>query len=127
MSRLLPHRPAVEVDVDETVVVDLTDDADADRIEALAADTSRAVLSALHDEPTTASNVADAVDTSLQNAHYHLRKLADAGLVDVVETWYSERGSEMPVYAPAGEAVVLTVDDERESSASDREAPAIVA
>lgn len=126
MSTLLPHRPSVEADVDGTAVVDLTDDDDAARIEALAADTSRSVLSTLHDEPATASDVADAVGTSVQNAHYHLRKLADVGLVDVVETWYSERGSEMPVYAPVSERLVLTVGGGEEAP-SDHDGPAIVA
>jgi DNA-binding transcriptional ArsR family regulator len=137
MSRLLPHRPAVEAEPTAATVVDLTDDADAARIEALAADTARAILSSLHDEPSTASEVASAVDTSLQNAHYHLTKLADVGLVEVVETWYSSRGSEMPVYAPTIEQMVLTVEsgrdgserpeDDDEEGTLDRDAPTLVA
>lgn len=135
MSKLLPHRPAVETEPDGATVVDLTNGDDAARIEALAAETSRAVLSRLHEEPSTASDVASAVDTSLQNAHYHLRKLADVGLIEVVETWYSERGSEMPVYAPATGALVLTVDgrddeepaDGDDDATPDRDAAALLA
>jgi DNA-binding transcriptional ArsR family regulator len=126
MSKLLPHRPAVESTADGATVVDLTNGDDAARIEALAAETSRSVLSALHEEPSTASDVASAVDTSLQNAHYHHRKLSDVGLVEVVETWYSSRGSEMPVYAPAAETLVLTVDadiDESSNQDDDDAAP----
>jgi DNA-binding transcriptional ArsR family regulator len=135
MSSILPHRPPVEAEPAGATVVDLTDDADAARIEALAADTARAILSALHDDPATASEVASAVDTSLQNAHYHLTKLSDVGLVEVIETWYSSRGSEMPVYAPTIDQLVLTVDggpdaddpSDDDDPSRDADAPAVVA
>jgi DNA-binding transcriptional ArsR family regulator len=134
MSRLLPHRPEVEPETTDATVVDLTDDADAERIEVLATDTARAILSALHGDPATASEVAESVDTSLQNAHYHLTKLSDVGLVDVVETWYSSRGSEMPVYAPTIDQLVLTVGDDigvdeqtDDDRSEEREAPTLVA
>lgn len=53
--------------------------------------------------------MADRVGTSLQNAAYHLDRLLDAGLVTVIETWYSAKGKEMDVYAPATEPLVLFV------------------
>jgi DNA-binding transcriptional ArsR family regulator len=73
---------------------------DADAVfDALASGTARAVLRRLHRSPAPASVVAEAVDTSVQNAAYHLDRLVDAGLAVRVGTRYSAKGREMAVYA----------------------------
>ena len=54
-------------------------------------------------------------DTTLQNVHYHLDRLAEGGVVDVVDTWYSSRGVEMDVYALAAQPVVVCVGDPDEA------------
>jgi hypothetical protein len=43
-------------------------------------------------------DIVDDVDTTLQNVHYHLNRLHEAGVIDVVDTAYSEKGREMNVY-----------------------------
>jgi len=89
------------------------DDEDADRlISSLSSDTARAVLTALHEEPLTASELSDRVDTSLQNVRHHLGKLQDAGLVRVADTRYSVKGREMNVYAPVDDALVVAIGRE---------------
>ncbi|WP_276258413.1 ArsR/SmtB family transcription factor [Haloglomus litoreum] len=80
-----------------------------DLLSSLASDTARSVLTALHEEPATASEVADRVDTSLQNARHHLNSLQDADLVEVEETRYSSKGREMSVYAPVSDPTVVFV------------------
>jgi hypothetical protein len=55
----------------------------------------------------TPAELADEIDTSVQNIHYHLGKLEGADLVDSIDTAYSSRGVEMDVYAPTNEAIVL--------------------
>ncbi|MFB6195113.1 MAG: ArsR/SmtB family transcription factor [Haloplanus sp.] len=90
-----------------------TDGAD-DALQALSSRTARTVVSALEDGPKTASDVADAeaVDTSLQNVHYHLNRLEDAGVVDVVDTADADRGRRMDVYATTGSPLVIVAGDE---------------
>jgi DNA-binding transcriptional ArsR family regulator len=84
------------------------DEEEADTvIDALSSDTRRAVLGSLFDEPGTASDVADRLDASVQNVHYHLSTLTDAGLVEGVATRYSEKGNEMTVYGPANDPIVF--------------------
>jgi DNA-binding transcriptional ArsR family regulator len=78
-------------------------------LSSLASDTARSVLTNLHEEPATASEVADRVDTSLQNARHHLSSLQEADLVEVRETRYSSKGREMNVYAPAKDPTVVFV------------------
>jgi DNA-binding transcriptional ArsR family regulator len=110
-NRLLPSRSAVERG-DGSRVVGIREDAADEVFEALSSRTAREILATLYEEPDTASSVADDVETSLQNATYHLENLVDAGLVEIADTWYSEQGREMKVYAPATESLVVFASDE---------------
>jgi DNA-binding transcriptional ArsR family regulator len=117
MADLLPSSPdtsAAEDPNPRVIGVD-SDDADA-LIGALSSDTARALLAALHDEPTNPAKLADAVDTTIQNAQYHLGKLEDAGLIEVVDTVYSEKGREMNVYAPSDRPLVVVAGREEDTS-----------
>jgi DNA-binding transcriptional ArsR family regulator len=69
----------------------------------------------LHEEPAPPSQLAERVDTSLQNAQYHLGNLKDAGAVEVIDTAYSEKGREMDVYAPADRPLVIFAGGEEQS------------
>lgn len=108
MSGLLPSTPEVSGDPDPDPRVIGLDSEDASQLlAALSSDTTRDVLAALHDEPATPSQLADRVETSLQNAQYHLEKLENAELIEEVDTWYSEKGREMSVYAPTNGPLVV--------------------
>lgn len=116
MAGLLPERPdttAAEDASPRIIGVD-SDDAD-DLIAALSSGTARDLLAAFHEEPTTPSAAADRVDTSLQNAQYHIRKLEDAGLIEEIDTCYSEKGREMSVYAPCDRPLVVVASPEEET------------
>ena len=76
-------------------------------LDSLTSKTAQSILVELSDEPGTPGEVADRVDTSLQNVGYHLSKLEDAGLVTVVGTRYSSKGREMNVYASAVRSLVI--------------------
>lgn len=90
MAGLLPSTPDTSAaDESSPRVIGLEDDEASDLLSALSSGTARRVLAALHEEPTNAAELAERVDTSLQNVQYHLRKLDDAGLVEVVDTVYS--------------------------------------
>ncbi|WP_117591118.1 ArsR/SmtB family transcription factor [Haloprofundus halophilus] len=117
MARLLPSTPDTSAaDEAEPRVIGVdSEDAD-DLLSALSSDTARTLLSKLHDEPDTPSGLASRVDSSLQNVQYHLKKLEGAGLVDVVDTVYSEKGREMNVYAPADRPLVVFAGRESESA-----------
>ena len=116
MSRLLPSLPDASPEEREPRVVGVDDDEADDLIAALGSETSRTILSTLHDRPATKSEIADEVDTSLQNVQYHLSRLDEADLVDVVDTAYSEKGREMDVYAAADEPLVLFAGGSEEST-----------
>jgi DNA-binding transcriptional ArsR family regulator len=99
-----PAAPAV--DGDARVVGLESTDAEA-VLGAVSSDTARTVLDALHEEPTTASGLADRVDLSLQTVQYHLANLEEADLVEVVEETTSEKGRSMDVYGPTNQPVVV--------------------
>ena len=108
MVRLLPSEvDASAADDPSPRVIGLDGDEADSLLSALSSGTARNVLTELHDDPDTPSALADRVDTSLQNVQYHLSNLADAGLVEVVDTVYSEKGREMKVFAPADRPLVM--------------------
>ncbi|MFD1646961.1 ArsR/SmtB family transcription factor [Haloarchaeobius litoreus] len=117
MADLLPSSPDTSAadDAEPRVIGLDSDDAD-DLIGALSSSTAREVLTALHDEPATPSQLADAVDTSLQNTQYHLEKLKDADIIEVVDTAYSAKGREMKVYAPADQPLVVFAGGSEQST-----------
>lgn len=102
-------------DGDPRVVGVESDEAD-EIFAALSAGTARQLLVELHDSPGPPAELADRVDTSVQNVQYHLEKLETAGAIEVVETAYSEKGREMSVYAPADQPLVIFAGEEDEQS-----------
>ena len=96
---------------DETPrVLDVDERAADEVLDALASDTGRALFRTLFDQPGTPSEIADRCDTSVQNAHYHVTNLREAGLIEPIETVYSEKGNEMTVYGPASDPIVFVGD-----------------
>lgn len=109
MASPLPLRPSLDHTPRPSLAVDLDADDSTTVLDSMASETARAILAALADGPATASDIAEAVDTSVQNAHYHLSNLRDAGVVTQAGTWYSSKGKEMAVYALASERIELRI------------------
>ncbi|RQH03375.1 ArsR/SmtB family transcription factor [Natrarchaeobius oligotrophus] len=111
MARLFPFRSETTARDGQPRVVDLEGE-DADAVfSALSSTTARRIYARLDEEPGTPSDVADAIDSSIQNVRYHLENLEEAGLVEVVDTWYSSRGNEMSVYATTDGPLIVTSDE----------------
>ncbi len=108
---LLPSTPDITHDGEPRVVGLGSEEAD-DLIAALSSETARRVLSELHEQPAPPGELADRVDTSLQNVQYHLGRLEDAGAIEVVGTAYSAKGREMSVYGPADSPLVIFAGEE---------------
>lgn len=105
---LLPSKPAIERGETTPAVVGLNHPED-DVFSVLKSETARELLLELYEKPMVASELADRVGTSLQNTQYHLNNLLNAELVAIVETWYSSKGKEMKVYAPANGPLTLVI------------------
>ena len=112
VKSLLPLKSRVEPTQDGANVISISEEAADEVFETLSSSTARRILSLLYEEPRPASELADETDTTVQNVRYHLNNLQAADLVSVVDTWYSEKGTEMNVYAPNDTAVVLTAGRE---------------
>jgi DNA-binding transcriptional ArsR family regulator len=120
-DRAEPHQQRnADADAEESSEADLrtlwldSDDA-GDLISSLSSDTARSIVVSLHENPSTASEIADCVDTSVQNVRHHLDNLQESGLVEVADTRYSSKGREMDVYAPVDEPMVVFVGREERS------------
>ena len=112
---LLPSSPDVAPDSEPRVVGLDSEEAD-DLMAALSSTTARKLLAELHEEPAPPGELADRVDTSLQNAQYHLENLEEAGAIEVVGTAYSEKGREMRVYGPADSPLVIFAGEKERAS-----------
>lgn len=116
MADLLGSEPEVDdTPAGDPRVVTVDGEAADEVLSALSADTARRILAQLHERPGPASDLADRVDTTLQNVQHHLGTLHDAGLIEVADTTYSEKGREMDVYAPADRALVVVAGRESET------------
>jgi DNA-binding transcriptional ArsR family regulator len=91
-------------------IVEVADDRADALFEALGSGTAREILAQLLQEPRTASELTEEMDTSLQNIHYHLKKLDDAEAIEEVAVEYSSRGREMSVYAATCRPQILAYD-----------------
>ena len=107
MKSLLPLKSPVESTSEGSRVISLSEEAADEVFETLSSSTSRQVLSLLYEEPRPATELADETETTVQNIRYHLDKLSSADLIAVADTWYSEKGTEMKVYAPTESALVV--------------------
>lgn len=108
MDRLIPSKGSrtQQIQGDPRLIDIVSDEAD-EVISALSSTTARQLLAVLNQEPRTASELADELDTTLQTVQYHLSNLREAELIEVVDTWYSNQGNEMNVYAPTTDAIAL--------------------
>lgn len=113
--------PSSDTDVDarqegEIQVFGMTDKQTSEVLNAISSAAAREILTEVYTQPATPSEIADRTDGSVQNVSYHLKKLEDAGAIEVADTRYSEKGQEMSVYAPADEPIVLFVGTEERRS-----------
>jgi hypothetical protein len=80
-------------------VLDVAGEETDEVLDALSSDTSRAMYRTLFEEPATPSEIADRVDTSVQNVNYHVSNLEAASL-------FVQWGAERLVDEPNGAGAV---------------------
>ena len=115
MVDILPSTPDADPDPEPRVLGVDSDEA-GETLAALSSETARGMLRAFHEDPDTPSGVADRLDLSLQNAQYHINNLEEAGLIEPVDTVYSEKGREMQVYGPADAPLIVYAGTEDETT-----------
>lgn len=111
MPTAFPHRTPVEHTPRERASVVVDAEQPTDVLQVISSATAQLILATLDDGPATVSDIAEAIDTSLQNAKYHLDHLQEADLIEPVDTWYSSKGTEMTVYALSVEELVVRFGD----------------
>jgi DNA-binding transcriptional ArsR family regulator len=97
---------------EEPLVLDIHEGSADEVFDALSTETRRRIYRGLFAEPQTTSELADSLDTSIQNVQYHLETLKSAGLVEAADTIYSPKGNEMAVFAPANDPIVFVGSEE---------------
>lgn len=91
------------------------DDEKADEVlSSVSSETARHILTSIHDSPKVPIDLAEELDTTTQNVRYHLDNLEEAGLVEVSDICYSEKGREMYVYEPSDAPSMLVFGKEKD-------------
>ncbi len=92
----------------ENVVVVQPGDERAQKIaRAMASRTANAVIQAFGGGPLTSSEIARQMGIPITTASYHIENLLDAGLIEVMETRWSEKGREVKVYGLANQVLII--------------------
>lgn len=107
------ERPLIEDGV--LRVVDMNDDTAASLFKRLGDETTLQIYTAIQQEPKVASELTELSGTTIQNVHYHLNKLEDAGLIESVDTWVSETGKDMDVYGPTNSPLIISFSSEEDA------------
>jgi DNA-binding transcriptional ArsR family regulator len=90
------------------VVVIQPGDEQAQKIaRAMASQTANAVIQAFGSGPLTSSEVARRMKIPITTASYHIDNLLAAGLLEVMETRWSEKGREVKVYGLANQVFII--------------------
>lgn len=109
LPRLLSQAEGSDPDHDPPLrVAELPDDDAVAIFNALAGESTCRMYKSIQETPKTASELRAELGTSIQNVHYHLDKLEDAGLIQPVETELSEKGREMNVYGATHSPLVIS-------------------
>ncbi|RCU46602.1 ArsR family transcriptional regulator [Haloplanus salinus] len=116
MTSAFPPRNRLEYDPRERADLTVSGDSRVDALDALSSGTAQSILGALDGDPKTTSEIAEVVDTSIQNVHHHLRRLEEHDFVEPIGTRYSVKGREMTVYALAAEKLVVQFGAAEQSS-----------
>lgn len=117
MRSPLPFRSSSNHEYTTELNIFRIDEEDADDVfSTLNSPTSREILSSLYDEPHTASGLSNEIGITIQNTKYHIDKLNEANLIEIVDTWYAGNGNEMDVYAPSNKSLVLFANDQSSKS-----------
>ncbi|MGQ3330056.1 ArsR/SmtB family transcription factor [Halorubrum sp. FL23] len=111
MASAFPHQPPVTHSPRQQTNIVVDRDEASKILQVLSSQSAQEILGALKSEPRTTSEIASAVDQSMQNVSYHLDRLCEAKLITPADTWYSEKGKEMTVYALATEQLVVKFYD----------------
>ena len=93
--------------VDDVVVIQPGDERAQKIARAMASQTANAVIQAFGGGPLTSSEVARAMAIPITTASYHIENLLNAGLLEVMETRWSEKGREVKVYGLANQVLII--------------------
>jgi len=93
--------------VDDVVVIQPGDERAQKIARAMASQTANAVIQAFGGGPLTSSEVSRQMAIPITTASYHIENLLDAGLLEVMETRWSEKGREVKVYGLTNQVFII--------------------
>ncbi|HRR88695.1 MAG TPA: helix-turn-helix domain-containing protein, partial [Methanoculleus sp.] len=91
----------------EVVVLQPGDERAQKIARAMASQTANAIIQEFRSGPMTSSEVARKMKIPITTAAYHIDNLLEAGLLEVVNTRWSEKGREVKVYGLTDQVLII--------------------
>lgn len=91
----------------EVVVLQPGDERAQKIARAMASQTANAIIQAFSSGPMTSSEAARMMKIPITTATYHIDNLLEAGLLEVVDTRWSEKGREVKVYGLTDQVLII--------------------
>lgn len=91
----------------EYIMLNMEDEKSAKIAEILANKTCKKILSLLADKNASESDIARELGIAINTAEYNIKKLAEAGLIEKAEHWWSVKGRKIPIYKLANKYIVI--------------------
>jgi len=117
IEQLLSKTTGSESQIDSQLrIAEMNDDDAVQIFKSLSGESACCIYREIQESPKTASELQQVVDTSIQNIHYHLDKLEEAGLIEPVNVRYSKKGTEMSVFGPTHSPLIISFASESTNS-----------
>ncbi|MFC1697818.1 ArsR/SmtB family transcription factor [Nanoarchaeota archaeon] len=97
------------------LLVDLKDEKSKKLAQVISNETSRKILDFLAKKDATESELAKELGVPLSTVHYNLKHLSKAGLIQVDEFHYSEKGKEVNHYKLSNKLIIIAPQPAKES------------
>src|SRR3989344_3588410 len=89
------------------LLVSLKEDKAKKLAQVISNDTSRKILDYLAEKEATESDLAKTLEVPISTIHYNLKALMDAGIIEVEEFHYSQKGKEVNHYKLANKYIII--------------------
>ena len=91
----------------EYIMLNMEDEKSLRIAEILANKTCKKILSLLAEKNASESDIAKELGIAINTAEYNIKKLAEAGLIEKAEHWWSVKGRKIPIYKLANKYIVI--------------------
>ncbi len=101
---------------DKFLLLNLEDSKSKDLAQVISSETSRKVLSLLSEKSYSETDIANKLNLPLPTAHYNIKHLLKAELVEIEDFLWSEKGKKIQLYKLANKLIIIAPSNVKSES-----------